>query len=60
MILLSICVKVAGRHERFMETKNSAYNIGLVGVGHCFAWQGYSSLLEIDNEIITGVRGLVI
>ena len=21
----------------------------LVGVSHCFAWQGYSSLLAIDN-----------
>ena len=21
----------------------------LVGVGHCFAWQGYLSLLAIDN-----------
>ena len=30
----------------------------LVGVGHCFVWQGYSSLLAIYNEIIT-VRGLV-
>jgi len=29
----------------------------LVGVGHCFAWQRYSSLLEISNEIITGVGG---
>ena len=25
---------------------------GLVGVGHCFAWQGYLSLLAIDNEIM--------
>jgi hypothetical protein len=34
------------------------FNRLLVGVGHCFAWQGYSSLLAIGNEIITGVRGL--
>ena len=31
----------------------------LVGVGHFFAWQGYLSLLAVDNEIIiTSVRGL--